>query len=793
LPSWLSGWSYRKSHEIQGSTAGAVSDYQMKVVVHKGTGTDDGENVYCNNHCRDDFGDIRFTDVNGNELPYWMEEKVDGDYAVFWVKVPSIPASPNTATIYCYTPDTEVLTERGWINLKDFVEKRLNLKVATLNPKTDKVEYYYPLAYVKLLHKGKIVHFSGKFYDLKVTPEHRMWYKTRWDSRWRFGIASEIPSIAKFRRDFPYQGQEQKYFILPEYSREWTGGNGAKRRFYKPPRKIPMDDWLRFFGIYIAEGSLRGTNTIVISQQNSKNVETIKSWIESLGYKAYYTGREFLIYDVQLYSYLKQFGHAEDKFIPSELKTLSKRQLRILFDTLMLGDGYEREYGTTSKRLADDFQEIALKIGYTASVTQNNQGLYTVYLGHTSEAQFRTKNFEDYEGYVYCLIVSNHLLYVRRNGKALWSGNCYYGKSDAMTTSNGDNTFLLFDHFSGNYLDTTKWEVADHDPGGSHSVADSLLTIHGGASPSGWAHEAIASLSTFGHGHAFMAKVSDVTNSGQDVDCALGLGAKDDANSAFYSKHGVFFDWWLYNDARRHSAWLDPDHKTFVSITFNAGDVITISYCSGSTKRWINHVYDGEITTNVPSGTYPFLMWVGFSGDHGTLKVDWVAIRKYVDPEPSHGAWGSEEGYVVVPLSVLVSNESLDKSRGIAGETVTYTATVQDENGNALPSTFKVTLKIDDTILIQDQPLTSDVYNPTTKTLTLQWTVPTMNTFHTVKLVWSEQTVNATAYSAGESSGVQFEVIPISPEQFNILVVTLISVAIIYPIQTAREYIEEER
>ena len=53
--------------------------------------------------CRTDFGDIRFTDCGGvTELSYWIEEKVDGDYAVFWVKVPFIPASPETTTIYIY-------------------------------------------------------------------------------------------------------------------------------------------------------------------------------------------------------------------------------------------------------------------------------------------------------------------------------------------------------------------------------------------------------------------------------------------------------------------------------------------------------------------------------------------------------------------------------------------------------------------------------------------------------------------------------------------------------------------
>jgi hypothetical protein len=150
-----------------------------------------------------------------------------------------------------------------------------------------------------------------------------------------------------------------------------------------------------------------------------------------------------------------------------------------------------------------------------------------------------------------------------------------------------------------------------------------------------------------------------------------------------------------------------------------------------------------------------------------------------------------------VVVTVVVSNESLDKTRGISGETITYTATIQDEMGNALPSGFKVTLKIDGTILIEDQSLTSDVYNPTTKTLTLQWKVPVMSTIHTVKLAWTEQTVDSTLYGSGESTGVQFEIITVPPaitaEQFNIISITLIVCMNVIAIDTIMDVLEEAR
>ncbi|RLI27326.1 hypothetical protein DRO58_04495, partial [Candidatus Bathyarchaeota archaeon] len=100
---WLTGWQYRKSHTIIGSTAGAVTDYQVKIKVYYGGGSDSGENVYLNGKCQPDFDDIRFTASDGETLlSYWIEEKVDGNYAIVWVKIPSIPANPDTAIIYIY-------------------------------------------------------------------------------------------------------------------------------------------------------------------------------------------------------------------------------------------------------------------------------------------------------------------------------------------------------------------------------------------------------------------------------------------------------------------------------------------------------------------------------------------------------------------------------------------------------------------------------------------------------------------------------------------------------------------
>jgi hypothetical protein len=102
--SWLDGdWKYRKSLSISGSSVGPQFDYPIRIVINYSNGEDWGENVFLGNKCRDDFEDIRFTQSDGTTLlSYWIERLTVGENAIFWVKVESIPSSPDAATLYIY-------------------------------------------------------------------------------------------------------------------------------------------------------------------------------------------------------------------------------------------------------------------------------------------------------------------------------------------------------------------------------------------------------------------------------------------------------------------------------------------------------------------------------------------------------------------------------------------------------------------------------------------------------------------------------------------------------------------
>jgi len=98
--SWLSDWSYRKSHEIA-YAAGAGTDYQVKVLVHSDSGSDSGDDVYLDSQCTDFPNDIAFTDDDGDtELDHWLESTV-GTLSTFWIEVADDLSSVNQ-TIYIY-------------------------------------------------------------------------------------------------------------------------------------------------------------------------------------------------------------------------------------------------------------------------------------------------------------------------------------------------------------------------------------------------------------------------------------------------------------------------------------------------------------------------------------------------------------------------------------------------------------------------------------------------------------------------------------------------------------------
>jgi hypothetical protein len=110
IMTWLTGWNRRKQITVSGSTAGAQSDYQMKLTVNQGSGTDSTGILYLGGNVLTTFNDVRFTKSDGTTLLYYWIESITGSSptqaATVWIKLaPSpdtIPVSPGTYNFYIY-------------------------------------------------------------------------------------------------------------------------------------------------------------------------------------------------------------------------------------------------------------------------------------------------------------------------------------------------------------------------------------------------------------------------------------------------------------------------------------------------------------------------------------------------------------------------------------------------------------------------------------------------------------------------------------------------------------------
>jgi len=95
-----SGYAKKMPVEISPSSAGAESNYVVKVTLVKGSGTNSAGVGYLDDQCLNWPYDIRFTDNSGNELSFYREES-DATDGTWWIKVSSIPTGSNT-TIWVY-------------------------------------------------------------------------------------------------------------------------------------------------------------------------------------------------------------------------------------------------------------------------------------------------------------------------------------------------------------------------------------------------------------------------------------------------------------------------------------------------------------------------------------------------------------------------------------------------------------------------------------------------------------------------------------------------------------------
>jgi len=338
----------------------------------------------------------------------------------------------------CYDDATDVLTNEGWKAWPDVAGDEL---FASLSPEGSLV-YQPALRLVRKEYRGHMIGFKGMSVDLNVTPDHRVLTST-WTTR---------------------EGRSNPRFsLMPAHAVLWRAHRHVATAGWSGPRVhwLNFDDiphaalpLLALVGFFIGDGHLRpGSNQLSFHLRKHREVAFLRETVHEAALEMRERDEHFFVpVGPELRRLFADcYDGDREKVIPRRLLELGPELLTGLYEGLMQSDGSraarahtDREtYYTTSRRLADQVQELALKIGRSASVRPHRHrvgdGHYgtkqrlrvTIYTGRNSRPVLcRTKadaesqmGVERYDGTIHCVEVPYGTLYVRRNGYPVFCGN----------------------------------------------------------------------------------------------------------------------------------------------------------------------------------------------------------------------------------------------------------------------------------------------------------------------------------------------------------------------------------
>ncbi len=356
--------------------------------------------------------------------------------------------------------NTQVLTLSGWKFAHDIT---MNDFIATL--KEGVLVYEKPVNIMLYSdYVGDMYTIKNQAIDLYVTGNHRMWVSRKYSKKniWLphdFEKAEDIiGKQRKYKKDAEWNTTDYQ-FILPETIKFVTPTVNERIN----EKIVDMDSWLMFLGIWYAEGwaskrANRNSGKVEIAVNKERVKKALYPCLEKLNYKFTVKDEKLAMYDYQLFQYIHPLSvGAPHKELPPWVFKLSKTQVQILIRGMLLGDGSTSKNGcefyyTTSKKLADQFQQLLLHAGWTGMISTHIKAEETVpkikdrniianydvlrisvitkrinpTVNHSHSKKYKIseeKLEHNVKCPVFCLQVPSEVFYIRRNGKCLWTGN----------------------------------------------------------------------------------------------------------------------------------------------------------------------------------------------------------------------------------------------------------------------------------------------------------------------------------------------------------------------------------
>lgn len=330
----------------------------------------------------------------------------------------------------CYDSETEVLTAEGWKSWDDVSERD---RFATRSSQGE-LEYHHPTRLISYYHKGRMFRVDAPGVDLLVTPDHKML------------VCGTTTRAGRKKQDYSLVTAESLGSKSHAYvkSASWHHDESGE---------IINGDAVALLGFAIGDGYLSSDTTLTFHLRKERKISWLTALLNRLDWTFHSRGDHWHIRIALEHRHLFNaiYDESGSKRIPQHLLLAHEHLLGRLYEGLMQSDGCATPtgdlYDTTSKTLAGQIQQLCLHIGLASNISQadcyktgyrsestsfGEQAIYRNYIirrGLKPEvnkfAGGKGKSYwvEDWEGDVFCAEVPNNALYVRRNGRAVWSGN----------------------------------------------------------------------------------------------------------------------------------------------------------------------------------------------------------------------------------------------------------------------------------------------------------------------------------------------------------------------------------
>lgn len=369
----------------------------------------------------------------------------------------------------CLDRQTEILTKQGWKGVDSLSEDDI---VACIDMQTQKAVWSEVLEKIvrPIDPSEHWITLKSPHLDLRVTDRHNLIVKNK-------SLKLEPAKDT---------AQRKASFEVPISCDEDL------------PDAAISDDFLRFLGWFLSDGTLNKTNgAITIGQSVSQpdcHHDSIVAAIQGCGFKfgkfvIKRSGALSKYADLVQYTISKgaargrdkelqgwgSYSEYIDKNISEKLFSLSARQLGVLLETLNLGDGHKprniswtkKTYSisTGNKIFADRLQALCVLRGYKCNVATHSYNASPLYVLHIRKQLFATiggtgehnnnsigdkkitrsllkpESFSSPES-VWCVTTAYGTIFTRRNGKVLIMGNCGRGLRPASSKEYA----LILDH-----------------------------------------------------------------------------------------------------------------------------------------------------------------------------------------------------------------------------------------------------------------------------------------------------------------------------------------------------------